>query len=129
MSRFVRPRAVALVLVATTSLLGACVVAPYDAPYRNGPYARQAPPPVYVQQQPYYVEAPVAPPPPYAEVVPLMPFAAALWIAGYWGWHGGRHEWVPGRWEHDRPGSHYEPHRWDRAGGNWQLRGGQWHDR
>ena len=37
-----------------------------------------------------------------AEVVPVMPFAGAIWINGYWDTGHGPRRWVPGRYE--RPG-------------------------
>jgi len=96
--------------------LSACVVAPYP---------RQA---VYYQPVPVEssVVVDVAPPPPYVEVVPVMPFVDGLWIGGYWGWYGGRHQWVPGRWEHGRPGYGWQPHAWVQQGGHWHLHAGGW---
>ncbi len=53
----------------------------------------------------------VAPvPQPYVEVVPAMPYAGAVWIAGYWNWSGGRRYWVPGRWEHPHHGGGHHGH-------------------
>ena len=104
-----------LVWVALSALaLSACVVAPYPR------YA--------VANQGYY-EGPavdVAPPAPYAEVVPVIPFPGALWIGGYWGWNGGRHNWVPGRWDRPRAGYSWQPHIWLNIGGYWRQRGGHW---
>ncbi len=68
----------------------------------------------------------VAPPAPRFEVVGVAPFPGYVRIGGYWGWGGGRHEWVPGRWEAPRPGYTWEPHAWEREGGGWRLRGGYW---
>ena len=65
-------------------------------------------------------------PPPYVEVVPVIPFAGAIWVGGYWGWAGGRHQWVPGRWDRPRAGYNYRPHAWVQDGGRWHLRGGAW---
>jgi hypothetical protein len=97
--------------------LSACVVVPY-------PYARQS---AYYQpagEGGVVVDA--APPAPYAEVVPVMPYADAFWIGGYWGWYGGRHQWVPGRWEHQRGGYGWQQHAWMRQGGRWHLHQGGW---
>jgi hypothetical protein len=77
--------------------------------------------------QPAYVD--VAPPAPYAEVVPAVPFAGAVWIGGYWGWEGGRHRWFPGRWEHPRVGYRWRPHAWVHEGGHWREHGGGWERR
>jgi hypothetical protein len=50
------------------------------------------------------IVATVAPPAPDVETVPAAPFVGAVWIGGDWGYHGGRHEWVSGRYEAPRPG-------------------------
>lgn len=83
-----------LVSLALASLaLSGCVVVP--------PRHYAGPPPVYGA-------APA--PAPYVEVVPVMPFAGAVWIAGYWNWSGGHRHWVPGRWEHPRQGGGHRGH-------------------
>ncbi len=56
--------------------------------------------------------------------MPVVPFAGAIWLGGYWGWGGGRYHWVPGRWERPRAGFFWAPHRWVPFHGRWQLRGG-----
>ncbi len=103
-----------VVLVALSALAtSACVVAPY---------------PRYAVAEPAY-EGPavyVAPPAPYVEVIPVIPFPGAIWIGGYWGWSGGRHQWVPGRWDRPRVGYAWRPHAWLHIGGQWRLRGGGW---
>jgi len=101
-------RTLALALTAAAAL-SACIVVPAR---RGGYYADPG--------------VDVAPPAPYAEVVPALPYAGAVWIDGYWGWSGGRHRWVPGYYERPRPGYRYEPHRWEPRGGRWHLRGGGW---
>ena len=106
-------RTAAACAVATLAL-SACVVAPY--PQGQVGYA-----------QPTDITVGVAPPAPYAEVIPALPFAGALWIDGYWGWSGGRHQWVSGRYEHARPGYRWQPHQWSQGPrGNWHQRGGGW---
>jgi len=87
-------------------LLSACVVAP--EPYPPGPYVAVAPPPAQV------------------EVVGAAPLPGYFWIGGYWGWVGGRHEWMPGHWEAPRPGYRYVPHAWVQEGGGWRLHPGRW---
>ncbi|MDQ6685887.1 MAG: hypothetical protein M3Z16_12270 [Pseudomonadota bacterium] len=94
------------------STLAGCVVAP-ARPYAYAPSGA-------------VIVADVAPPAPYAEVVPVAPFVDAVWIGGYWGWHGGRHVWVPGRYEHSRPGHAWQAHRWAQHDGRWHLEGGGW---
>ena len=105
-----------VVMIAATSALSACVVAPY--PQQQAVYAQ----PGYDQPD---VVVGMAPPAPYIETIPLIPFAGAVWIGGYWGWSGNRHQWVPGRYERPRPGYRMEPHRWNQGPhGSWHLRGG-----
>lgn len=103
-------------------LLSACVVAPYPgrAVYVDNGYA---------DSHAYDYEIAVAgvpPPAPYVEVVPVAPFLGALWLGGYWGWYGGRHQWVAGHYERPRPGYGWAPHRWVQGGNQWHLRSGGW---
>lgn len=107
---FKRARPV-LVAAAAVLSLSACVVAPLDYGYDGG-YAGEI--------------VDVAPPAPYAEVRPVVPYVGAVWINGYWGWGGGRHYWVPGRWDHGRPGYVWRPHQWQPYGNRWRLHGGGW---
>ena len=104
----------------------ACVVAPY--PGRRVVYAQPVPAYSQAPESVYQEEAvvDVAPPAPYVEVVPAIPFAGAVWIGGYWGWRGGRHAWVGGRWEQPRPGYGWRTHAWVQEGGRWHLHGGGW---
>jgi hypothetical protein len=92
-------------VVLAAALLGACVVRP--GPY-GGAYVSVAPPPVRV------------------EVVGEPPVPGYLWIGGYWGWVGDRHEWIPGRWEAPRPGYRYVPHAWVHEAPGWRLEPGRW---
>ena len=132
------PRTGLLILVLSATVLSACVVAPYPraagyagpAPYPGayaGAYAT-GPAGGYSGAAPFEsgVVVDIPPPAPYAEVVPAIPFAGALWIGGYWGWHGGRHQWSPGRWEQPRPGYAWRPYAWAQQGGRWQLHAGGW---
>jgi len=120
------PHARLLIVSLSALLLSACVVAPYPYAQRRVVYAEPVPAgggPAYEESN---VVVDVAPPAPYVEVVPALPYPGAIWIGGYWGWSGGRHQWVPGRWEHGRPGYHWRPHAWVNQGGRWQLHGGGW---
>jgi hypothetical protein len=113
-----------LILPLTAAALSGCVLAPYPA---RRVYAQPAP--VYAQPVPEYADeavVDVAPPAPYVEVVPALPYPGAVWIGGYWGWRGGRHAWVPGRWDRPRPGYGWRAHGWVNDGGRWHLRGGGW---
>lgn len=98
------------VVVASSLVLGGCIIAPAPPAYR------------------YYVSepVPVAPPPPREEVIGVAPVQGYVWIAGYWGWVGGRHAWVPGRWETPRSGYRWVPHRWVHEGQGWRLHEGHW---
>jgi hypothetical protein len=68
----------------------------------------------------------VAPPPERVEVAGAAPSPDAVWVAGYWGWVGGRHEWVNGHWVPGRPGYHWVAHAWVRQGDGWRMRPGHW---
>ena len=104
-----------LIVIALSALaLSACVIAPYP---------RQV---AYYPEPGGPIVADVAPPQPYTEVVPVMPYPGAIWIGGYWGWSGGRHNWVPGRWDQGRPGYAWTPHRRESRGGHWYLQNGGW---
>ena len=113
-----RPRFLLIAPIAAL-LLSACVVAPYP---RYGGYSQPVPADGGV-----IVDVP--PPAPYVEVVPAIPFAGAVWLRGYWGWHGGshRHHWVPGRWDRPRPGHQWRPHTWVPRGERWHSQGGGWY--
>lgn len=114
------------------ALLAACVVSPYPA--RRVVYTQ--PVPTYVSPAPIFsqpvpgdadnVVVAVAPPPPLVEEVPRAPFDGGVWIGGYWGWRGGRHEWVPGRWDRPRLGYEWRRHAWVQEGSRWRLHGGGW---
>ncbi len=116
-----KPRIVSLVSLGTgmlcLGLLSACVVVPAD-PYRQGGGEAYPSAGTYVD---------VAPPAPRYEVAPAMPYAGAIWIGGYWGWHGHRHVWSPGYWSRPQHGRTWVPHRWHSSPRGWVLQGGRWH--
>jgi hypothetical protein len=68
----------------------------------------------------------VAPPPPREDVIVEAPAPGFVWISGYWGWIGDRHEWVPGHWVPPRPGRHWVGAQWMRQGDGWRLHQGHW---
>ena len=100
----------------------------------------EQPQPVYEQPQPVYQQPQVqevyqppvdvqiesAPPPPQVEVIPAAPSPNHIWIAGYWGWRGGRHFWYPGRYEVRRVGQTWEAASWSRNGRYWRYAPGRW---
>ncbi len=108
---------VLIVAALASATLSACVVTPYPRPtygYAGGGtviVADRAPPPVYV------------------ETAPPLPYEGAVWLGGHWGFEGGRHVWVPGRYEHARAGYGWAPHQWVAGDGRWHLRGGEWTQR
>lgn len=106
-----------------TASLSACVVAPAGYPTAPAPYPGY---PVYGQPQTETIIYGAAPPPLRVEVAPPVPFAGAVWIGGHWGWEGGRHRWVPGRYVQPVPGHRYVPHHWEQRNNRWSLRGGIW---
>jgi len=68
----------------------------------------------------------VAPPPPREEIAGVAPVTGYVWLSGYWGWVGDRHEWVPGHWQAPPPGRHWVAHQWVRQGDGWRMRPGHW---
>jgi hypothetical protein len=97
----------------------------FEGHWRSGyaatPAAVYEPPP---QQQPVYAEQ--APPAPIVEVRPGSPFVGAVWIPGYWHWHGRSHQWVGGHWSAPREGYRWEGARWDREAGRYRYVPGAW---
>lgn len=102
--------AVALMCSAVAMLAG-CTTYVQPAPAPRVVYVTPAPAPVYTpapqEVVSVYVDPPVMQPPPIAvlwapppllvEVPPLMPFAGAVWVGGYWTWEG-TWVWARGRW-------------------------------
>ena len=63
--------------------LSACVVAPYPRQVYGQPVPAGYGQPAYEGD---IAVVDVAPPPPYVEVVPALPFPGAISLGGYWGW-------------------------------------------
>ena len=102
-----------LLLGGSAALLTGCVVAPA---YPPGGYAPAE-----------EVYAPMAPPPLQAEVIPVAPSPAYVWIGGSWGWSGGRYAWRPGRWAMPpRPGYTWHQRPWTQGPRGWHGGGGRW---
>lgn len=104
---------ITLLLTAVAAGVSACVIAP--------PYAGYG----YPSSAEVVVDTP--PPPPYPEVVPVIPYPGAIWIGGFWGWSGGHHVWHPGHYEHGRPGYAYRQSGWHHGGdGRYHFDRGGW---
>jgi len=71
------------------------------------------------------IDIDIAPPAPQVEIVPG-PRAGYIWAPGYWGWRGGSHVWVGGRWRGERRGYHWAPDRWEQRGPHWHHNAGHW---
>jgi hypothetical protein len=68
-----------------------------------------------------------APPAPLVEVVPVMPYEGAVWVAGYWHWAGHRYSWVRGRWMRPpRAGLYWYPGGYVRRGRGYVWVRGRW---
>lgn len=94
----------------------------WNSGYVAQPTVAYAPPPP--PAQPVYVEQ--APPEPIVEVRPATPFAGAIWIPGYWNWHGRHHQWVGGHWSAPREGHVWENGRWEREEHRYRWVPGRW---
>ena len=78
------------------------------------------------REKPVYF-APVPPPPALEEKRGLPPEPGQFWIAGFWGYEGGRHVWHAGHWEKvPRPKARYIEPRWDRKGSQYVFYAGRW---
>jgi WXXGXW repeat (2 copies) len=89
----------------------------------SGTFAQHPPQPEPVQVEQTIVSTP--PPQLIVEAAPA-PRPGFIWIGGYWGWHGTRHLWYPGHWDHSRVGYTWVQPRWVAHGHNWRLEGGKW---
>jgi hypothetical protein len=96
--------------------------------YRQGYWQAPA-----AYQSDYGAEAEVwvgtPPPPPRYEARSRAPYAAAVWIPGFWQWNGRHHGWVAGHWTSGRPGYVWEESRWRRHGHRWGYSRGHWRRR
>lgn len=69
----------------------------------------------------------VAPPAPRVEARPVAPSPRHLWVPGHWGWRGGRHDWVVGRYVvPPAAGRTWVEARWANEGGQWVFYDGHW---
>ena len=112
-----RSRLRLVLALASTSLLGACIMVPVGRRYGGG------------REVDAYDDDDVvtmAPPPPQADMVVMAPGPGYFWIGGHWGWFGGRHAWIGGRWEAHRPGWRWSPFAWQRHRHGWRANPGRW---
>ena len=72
-----------------------------------------------------YASAP--PPPVRVESFGPSPGPGYVYLKGYWGYNGGRYNWVPGRWDRPPAGRrHWEDGRWEKHGNRYEYREGRW---
>ena len=68
----------------------------------------------------YVTQVPVAP----IQVIPVAPYAGAVWVDRGWAWRGGRHVWSQGYYTQPRRGLAYYPGEWKNGPrGNHYVRG------
>jgi len=80
--------------------------------------------------QPVVVKRPPPRPPARAEIAPLPPTPAHVWIAGHWAWHRERYVWIPGHWEVPAtPGYVWVPGGWMPRGDGYLWVDGHWRAR
>ena len=76
----------------------------------------------------YAAYAPGPPPEALVEVRPAIPYPEAVWLGGYWGYHGNNWRWNNGYWDRrPHPRAAWEPGRWHHEGARgWGWRPGYW---
>ena len=80
--------------------------------------------------QPVVLKRPPPRPPARAEIAPLPPTPAHVWIAGHWAWHRERYVWIPGHWEVPvAPGYVWVPGGWMPRGDGFVWVDGHWRAR
>ena len=102
-----------IVAALSVCALSACVIAPY--PRQAGYYP-----------EPGGVVSDVAPPAPYAEVMPVVPFPARSGSAGTGAGRVGATTGYRAAGTMVARGYAWNPHRWESRGGRWYLQGGGW---
>lgn len=68
------------------------------------------------------------PPPPYhVEVRPVVPFAGAVWVDGYYTYRHGKYVWVTGRYmKPPHAGAKWVPGHWQQHRRGWKWHKGYW---
>jgi WXXGXW repeat (2 copies) len=57
----------------------------------------------------------------------VAPGPGFVWIDGYYGYRGGRYEWMPGRWERPpRAGARWVRPEWRHENRGWRFHEGHW---
>jgi hypothetical protein len=79
-----------------------------------------------ISQAGVVVDVGIAPPAAVIETPPPLPQPGYIWAAGYWGWVGGRHVWVPGHYMVGRPGYRWAPDHWVAYGPRYHFVPGHW---
>jgi hypothetical protein len=80
--------------------------------------------------QPGFVKRPPPVPPRRAEIAPVAPSRAHVWVPGQWAWHRERYVWVPGHWEIPAaPGHVWVPGGWAPREGGYVWVDGHWRAR
>jgi hypothetical protein len=83
-----------------------------------------------VVARPVVVRRPPPLPPVRAEIAPVAPTPAHVWIAGQWGWHRDHYVWVPGHWAVPAsPGYVWVPGGWMPREGGYVWVEGHWRAR
>lgn len=113
----VRIACLALLCLSTAGCLG----------LRRGPVVVWIPP-VEVETDPEVTDGPCEPPPPpRVEERPRAPSNGHVWIAGHWGWRGGRYVWVSGHWlAPARHGALWVSGHWHKSGNRYLWVEGHW---
>src|SRR5262245_58641872 len=100
-----------LFVIAFVTLVTSRVYARPEPPREHRDHDRRVPPP----PPPGVVLRPTeAPPPPREER--MAPRPGFVFIGGHWDWKDGKWAWVAGRFEKERAGKKWRPHRWEQRG-------------
>ena len=110
-------------VVAACGALTACIVVPAGRRYQPLPGSGPGPRGDDTDEGDVVT---VAPPAPQVDVWVAAPGPGFFWLAGHWGWLGGRHVWVGGRWQAYRPGWRWVPFAWQRHPRGWRSAPGRW---
>lgn len=83
-----------------------------------------------VVARPVVVRRPPPPPPIRAEIAPVAPTGAHVWLPGHWAWHREHYVWIPGSWAVPAsPGYVWAPGGWVARGEGYVWVEGHWRPR